>query len=368
MNATLRNALAAAGLVIATQAAAQITFYENEAFEGRNFTANQEVRNFAQYGFNDRASSAVVAGNRWEVCEDARFNGRCVVLRPGRYPSLAAMGLNDRVSSVRSVNPNARIEDHRYAPMPAPATAQVTFYENERFQGRHFTTNQQIGNLERFGFNDRASSVVVLGERWEVCEDVRFNGRCVVLRPGRYPSLAAMGLNNRVSSVRIVSANARVDNSRYAPAPLPAYDNRRRNNERLFEANVTSVRAVVGPPEQRCWIEREQVVQERSGANVPGAIVGAIIGGVLGHLVGGGTGKDIATAGGAVAGAAVGANVGRGGQQTTQDVQRCASVPSQRKPEFWDVTYMFRGQEHRIQTTFAPGPTITVNAQGEPRA
>jgi len=251
------------------------------------------------------------------------------------------------------------------------AAANVTFYEGERFQGRHFTANQEIRNFERVGFNDRASSVVVLGERWEVCEDARFNGRCVVLRPGRYPSLAAMGLNDRVSSVRMVNRNARMDNDRYAPAPLPAYDNRRRNNERLYEANVTSVHAVVGPPEQRCWVEREQVVQGRSGPNVPGAIVGAVIGGVLGHQIGGGRGQDIATAGGAVAGAAVGANVGRTGsgqQVVTQDVQRCASVPSQRAPEFWDVTYNFRGQEHRIQTTFLPGPTVTVNAQGEPRA
>lgn len=30
----------------------------------------------------------VVARDRWEVCEDARFDGRCVVLRPGRYAAL----------------------------------------------------------------------------------------------------------------------------------------------------------------------------------------------------------------------------------------------------------------------------------------
>ncbi|MEK6592470.1 MAG: glycine zipper 2TM domain-containing protein, partial [Pseudomonadota bacterium] len=165
--------------------------------------------------------------------------------------------------------------------------------------------------------------------------------------------------------------DARIDDNRYAPAPVAVYDHRRRNNERLYEANVTSVRAVVGTPEQRCWIEREQVVQERSRVNVPGAIAGAIIGGILGHQVGGGSGKDIATAGGAVAGAAVGANIGRDGgaqQARTQDVQRCASVPSQAQPDYWDVTYIFRGQEHRMQMTAPPGPTITVNAQGEPRS
>ena len=251
------------------------------------------------------------------------------------------------------------------------STAQVTFYEREGFEGRSFTTETQVRNLERSGFNDRASSVVVLHDRWEICEDARFSGRCVVLRPGRYPSLAAMGLNDRVSSVRKVSGNARIDDNRYAPAPVARQDYRRRNDERLYEANVTSVRAVVGPPEQRCWVEREQVAQERSNANVPGAIAGAIIGCILGHQVGGGRGKDLATAGGAVAGAAVGANIGRdgGGQQVqTQDVQRCENVQSQARPEYWDVTYNFRGQEHRIQMTAPPsGPTVTVNEQCEPR-
>jgi uncharacterized protein YcfJ len=252
------------------------------------------------------------------------------------------------------------------------AVAQVTFYEREGFQGRSFTAEKEIRNLDRYGFNDRASSAVVLGERWEVCEDVRFGGRCIVLRPGRYPSLAAMGLNDRVSSVRDVARNARIEDNRYAPAPPVARgDYRRRDNERLYEANVTSVHAVVGPPEQRCWVEQEQVPQDRSRVNVPGAVVGAVIGGILGHQVGGGRGQDIATVGGAVAGGAVGANVGRGGsgqEMQTKDVQRCENVSSQARPDHWDITYIFRGQEHRMQMTAPPGPTITVNDRGEPRA
>ena len=367
MNAILKTTVAAAGLAFATQAAAEVTFFERQGFEGQSFTTSQQIRNFERFGFNDRASSVVVARERWEVCEDVRFRGRCVVLRPGRYPSLASMGLNDRVSSVRAVDANARVDDNRYAPLPLPA--QVTFYEHEGFQGRSFVSSKQVANFERFGFNDRASSVEVLGDRWEVCEDIRFRGRCVVLRPGRYPSLSAMGLNDRVSSVRAVNFNAHIDDDRYAPAPVAAYDHRRRRNERLYEANVTSVRAVVATPEQRCWVEQEQIPQERSGVNVPGAIVGAIIGGVLGHQVGGGSGRDIATGVGAIGGGVVGANVGRGAQPAqTKDVQRCASVPSQARPDYWDVTYNFRGQDHRMQVTAPPGPTITVNERGEPRS
>ena len=257
----------------------------------------------------------------------------------------------------------------------AQAVAQVTFFEQENFRGRSFSTQQQIDDFRRDGFNDRASSAEVATGRWEVCEDSRFHGRCIVLRQGRYPSLVAMGLNDRVSSVRLVSRNARIDDQRYAPAPPPepvrAPDFRRRNNERLFEAPVTSVRAVVGPPEHRCWVEREQVAPEpQRNSNVPGAIVGGLIGGVLGHQVGGGAGKDLATVGGVVAGAAIGNQVGRNNDPQpaqTRDVQRCRDIPSQARPEFWDVTYNFRGLDHQVQLTAPPGRSVTVNRRGEPR-
>ena len=167
----------------------------------------------------------------------------------------------------------------------------------------------------------------------------------------------------------MVNKSARVEDRRYAPAPLPVYDNRRRNGERTYQADVTSVRAVMGQAEQRCWVEREQVPQHQSGGNVPAAVLGGIIGGVLGHQVGGGTGQQIATAGGAVGGAALGYNVGRndGRQVATRDVRRCSSTPDQ-TPDYWDVTYTFRGREHHMQMASPPGNTVSVNAKGEPRA
>ena len=249
------------------------------------------------------------------------------------------------------------------------AAAQITFYENESFQGRSFSAQKQVPNLGKTGFNDRASSAIVVRDRWEVCENAGFEGRCIVLRPGRYASLAAMGLNDRVSSLRIVNRNQRVEDSRYGPEPVQVYDARRRHNEQLYEADVASVRAVVGPTEQRCWVEREQVGQDHTQANVPAAIAGAVIGGILGHQVGSGRGNDLATAGGAVAGAAVGANVGRGSSQQSygRDVQRCETVAVQGRPDYWDVTYNFRGRDHRMQMSTLPGRTVAVNDQGEPR-
>ncbi len=353
MKSFLKSAVTLGAIAFSSLAAAQITFYEHEGFAGRSFTTAKRIGNFERFGFNDRASSAVVRGSRWEICDEARIEGNCMVLRPGRYPSLAAMGMNDRVASVRPIQSSARIGDDRFAPLPtvvtvapvAPVAAapRITFYEREGFAGQQFTTDRPVGNFERFGFNDRASSVDVVGTRWEVCEDARFEGRCVVLRPGRYPTLVSLGLNKRVSSVRLLESAVRLDDNRYAPPPVAVIDGRdyrRRDSERLYEANVTAVRAVVATPEQKCWIEQEQVQQR--GNTVPGvpAAVGAVIGGILGY---------------------------QGGSAQIRDVQKCATVPGQ-APTYWDVTYNFRGQDHRVQMTRQPGPTVTVNERGEPRA
>jgi uncharacterized protein YcfJ len=250
----------------------------------------------------------------------------------------------------------------------AQAAAQVTLFENEGFGGRSITADQPIWNFDRLNFNDRASSAIVRGGWWQLCEDARFEGRCVTLRPGSYGSLAAMGLNDRVSSVRPAERTAGYSDDRHF-ASSSGYDYRRRAEERVFEVPVTSVRAVVGPPEQRCWVERQAVSTGPDNNAIPGAIAGAVIGGILGHQVGSGRGRDVATGVGAVGGAAVGAQVGSqyGGGVATQDVQRCEYVSRNQHPDYYDVTYNFRGQEHRVQMTAPPGPTILVNGNGEPR-
>ena len=251
----------------------------------------------------------------------------------------------------------------------AHASAQVTFYEGEGFRGRTFQANSRIWNLERFGFNDRASSVVVDHGRWEVCEDAGFHGRCVVLRHGSYDSLRAMGLDHQISSVRPVDNNRQAYRAEEpVPAPVPAYEWRRRPNERLIEVPVTSVRAVMGPPEQRCWVERQPVAQAAPQYNIPGAVIGGVVGGILGHQIGGGTADRRERIAAAAGGAAVGANVGRSDQvvTSTRDIRRCENVAGQ-TPQYYDVTYDWRGMQHHVQMTSPPARTILVNGNGEPR-
>lgn len=247
------------------------------------------------------------------------------------------------------------------------ALAQVTFYEGEGFRGRAFAANRTIDNFANVGFNDRASSVVVDRGRWEVCEDAGFNGRCAVLKRGSYDSLRGMGLDKRVSSIRPVADRRDYPNEAPVPLAAPNYEYRQRPSERLFDVPVSSVRAVAGPPEQRCWMER-QAAPERRDLNVAGGVIGGVLGGILGHQLGGGTGKTVTTIGGAVAGGALGANVDRIRDPATgRDVQRCENVASNAPPAYYDVVYAFRGVEHRVQMSTPPGPTIAVNGRGEPR-
>lgn len=251
------------------------------------------------------------------------------------------------------------------------AAAQITFYEGEDFHGRVFAAKQATPDFRRIGFNDKASSVVVDRGRWEVCEDVGFRGRCAVLQRGNYDSLRSIGFNDRISSVRPFRGERYAGDTPTPPPPAPIYEYRRRPQERIREVPVTNVREVLGPPGQRCWVERQQVTQPapRSGANVGSAILGGVVGGILGHQIGGGSGRDLATAGGAVAGAVVGNNLGgrsnAAGVVSTQDVQRCETTAG--APAYYEVTYNFRGQEHRVQMSTPPGATIVVNANGEPR-
>ena len=101
----MKQAFVAVALLalVAPALAGEITLFEHDNFAGRTFAAGGPIDNLANSGFNDKASSVIVRDGAWQLCDDAYFRGRCVTLPPGSYPSLAQMGLNDRVSSARQV-------------------------------------------------------------------------------------------------------------------------------------------------------------------------------------------------------------------------------------------------------------------------
>lgn len=202
---TWRTAILAACLALAgAHAAAQVTLFEHDDFGGRSVQLRGEAADFAGFGFNDRASSLLVQGGMWEVCQDRAFRGTCVVLRPGRYRSLSEINLNDRVSSARPMRGGWQGGHDRHEP-------RIVFFEHDDFRGARQRSESDRADLASSGFNDRASSIDVVAGDWQVCEHAGFQGRCAVLRPGRYPTLSPYGLNDVVSSARPLPRRHRWD-------------------------------------------------------------------------------------------------------------------------------------------------------------
>ncbi len=214
------------------------------------------------------------------------------------------------------------------------AMAQIVLYEGEGFRGRSVVVDKEMRNLDRRGLGDSARSIVVERGRWEVCEQPRFQGQCAVLRRGNYPNLRGTGLESNISSIRRAGEGRRYDNEPQAAAGED-YRYRRRANERTSEVPVTSVRAIMGPPNQRCWVERQAAPPP---ADPGAAVAGALLAGILGYQTG----------------------------PASQDVQRCANV--QGAPAHYEVTYNFRGSARTVQMAAPPANNrVIVNDRGEPR-
>jgi uncharacterized protein YcfJ len=262
------------------------------------------------------------------------------------------------------------LDNARLSVDAARSNPQVVTYAPGELEQAAATLRQADDLAARGGRYDDVHSLAVLAsQRAATAQDVaRIRSEQAAISAQRNAADARVQAD--AAQVRAAEAQRQADEAQRlaAAAAPPVYDYRRRQGETLYEAPVTSVRAVVGPPQQRCWVERQVIDSGAGGINVPGAIVGGVVGGILGHQIGSGRGQDLATGIGAVGGAAVGANVGRApGSTYTQDVQRCENVASAGSLDYWDVTYTFRGYDHHVQMTSPPGRTILVNAQGEPR-
>jgi len=80
------------------------------------------------------------------------------------------------------------------------AAGEISLFTDADYRGRPVTLREPVLNLEKIGFNDRASSAIVRSGTWEICEHKDFGGRCIVLGPGEYRMFD--GFNDQASSVR----------------------------------------------------------------------------------------------------------------------------------------------------------------------
>lgn len=193
-----------------------IVLYEHDNFAGRSYGSNNSVSNLNDSGFNDRASSVIVRGGRWQICENAYFSGRCETLGPGEYPSLRVMNLNDRVSSVRELGwtpdgnggwSGGNNGGGNWGGGNWGSASRAILYSDGNLTGQAFVVSPSgISNLNGTGFNDRARSLRVESGYWIFCSDANFQGDCQTYGPGDYPYLSG-GQYRSISSGRRISSN-----------------------------------------------------------------------------------------------------------------------------------------------------------------
>jgi len=85
----------------------------------------------------------------------------------------------------------------------AAFAGELTLFADSDFRGARVTIDRDAYDLNRAGFNDRVSSIVVRSGVWQVCEHAGFGGTCAEFGPGEYRSLPRF--NDSISSVREVT-------------------------------------------------------------------------------------------------------------------------------------------------------------------
>lgn len=176
-----------------------IKFFSQPTFGGRSLDMQENTPDFNARGYNDRASSIIVAEGVWELCTDSGYSGQCRLYGPGRYPDLGH-GMDGRISSARVVR--GRSENWDQLRAGAIDTSRLIMFRGRGLHGPSLAVNGAVRNMEEVRFNDAANSVVVEGGPWLVCSDIQFRGYCQVLNPGRYDDLGSAGLQRSISSAR----------------------------------------------------------------------------------------------------------------------------------------------------------------------
>lgn len=216
--------------------------------------------------------------------------------------------------------------------LSSSALAQITLYEHEDFRGRSIFIDGPEPNLKELHFNDLASALVVERGAWEICHDANFRGRCYVLERGEYRWMRDLDFNDKISSVRPVDARR---HGRHDGAPWSERSSDPRRVGRFHEVDVMTVRAVYGHGRGQCWVEDRGAAGHRGQRDFR-----------RGDEHYDDRGHDH-------------------GRARGRDMPRCRDTRQQGAPLFWDVSYVFRGEERWTRLQRHPGRRITVNGRGE---
>ena len=169
-----------------------ITVFTERNFQGRTTFSREDVDDLELLGLNDKISSIRIGpGERWEICEQARYKGRCIIVS-GNEPDLETKSFNDLISSMRRVygEPVPRGG-------PLSESDDIVIFDRTNYRGR--STNYKVSNPS---ISNTGRSVMIGTGLWELCKGKNYSAGCVTLDRS-VPDLGVYNMRNRALSIRL---------------------------------------------------------------------------------------------------------------------------------------------------------------------
>ena len=169
-----------------------ITVFTERNFRGRTTFSREDVDNLVLLGLNDEISSLRIGpGERWEICEGARYKGSCIIVS-GNEPDLETKSFDNLISSMRRL----------YGEPPPPGgppfeSDDIVIFDRTNYRGRR--TNYKLSNPS---IRNSGRSVMIGRGLWEICKGKNYSAGCITLDRS-VPDLGVYNMRNRVLSVRL---------------------------------------------------------------------------------------------------------------------------------------------------------------------
>jgi hypothetical protein len=85
---------------------------------------------------------------------------------------------------------------------------QIVLFQEDNYRGNQLVIDRDTANLTDFHFNDRVSSVRVMGGVWRLCEHDYGRGRCVTVSRDE-PKMGRLGMDDNITSVLLDGGRGR---------------------------------------------------------------------------------------------------------------------------------------------------------------
>lgn len=186
---------------------AGVVVYANTNYRGQSAVLHSDAPSLVSFNMNDKVSSIRIPnGERWEVCQDINYESECQVLSAS-VADLRRTGWNGRISSMRQVNDREYGDRDRRTGTGGVfqniAQRGLLFFDRAGFRGT--STPVSVGS-SRLGVPAWQGSVQIRGGgAWELCDT---SGNCATIDRD-VSELSDLGLNDRITSARIVNASRR---------------------------------------------------------------------------------------------------------------------------------------------------------------